>query len=207
MSARPGRAGRCGTRRRYRTRGAAVLLGGLLLASQAVAGDLGNAAGAAAGIFAGIYVHEAGHAVGALALGAGDVRIRVPGSQCKLLCGETTWVAPTTLGPAEMRALDVAGFAASNLAAEAMLRTDSRARSAFGQGLIATNLYSNVAHVVTYYTRVVGRNGYRGNDIDDFERAGGNPHVLAAGMLAYSAWALHRMKQRQIPVLFMRVPL
>lgn len=184
-----------------------ILLGGLLFVSQATAGDLGNAAGAAAGVFAGIYVHEAGHALAAHAFGASDVHIRVPGSQCRLLCGETTWLPPSTISPAEKRALDVAGFAASNLAAEAMLRTDARARSAFGQGLIATNLYSNAAHVVTYYTRVVGRNGYRGNDIDAFEQSGGNPHVLAAGMLAYSAWTLHRMKQRQIPVLFMRVPL
>ena len=207
MTARPIRAGRFSTGKRDHTRGAGILLGGLLLASQTTAGDLGHAAGAAAGIYAGIYVHKAGHALAARALGASDIHIRVPGSQCKLLCGETTWVSPSTLSPAEMRALDVAGFAASNLAAEEMLRTDARARSAFGQGLIATNLYSNVAHVVTYYTRVVGRDGYRGNDIDAFEQAGGNPHVLAAGLLAYSAWALHRMKQRQIPVLFMRVPL
>jgi len=184
-----------------------VLLGGLLFLSQATASDLGNAAGAAAGIFADIYVHEAGHAFAAHAIGASDIHIHVPGSQCTLLCGETSWVIPSTVSPAKQRALDVAGFAASNLAAEVLLHTDASARSAFGQGFIATNLYSNVAHVVTYYTRVVGRNGYRGNDIDAFEQAGGSPHVLAAGMLTYSAWTLHRMKQRQIPVMFVQLRL
>jgi hypothetical protein len=184
-----------------------ILLGGLLLASQATADDLGNAAGAAAGIAAGIYTHEAGHALAARAIGASDIRIRVPGSQCRLLCGETSWALPSAVGPAEMRMVDVAGFAASNLTAEVLLHRDGSARSAFGQGFIATNLYSNVAHVVTYYTRIVGRNGYRGNDIDAFEQAGGNPHVLAAGLLAYSAWALHRMKGRQIPVMFVQLRL
>jgi hypothetical protein len=67
--------------------GVCVLLGGLLFLSQATAGDLGNAAGAAAGIFADIYVHEAGHAFAAHGIGASDVRIHVPGSQCTLLCG------------------------------------------------------------------------------------------------------------------------
>jgi hypothetical protein len=62
-------------------------LGGLLFLSLATAGDLGNAAGAAAGIFADIYVHEAGHAFAAHGIGASDVRIHVPGSQCTLLCG------------------------------------------------------------------------------------------------------------------------
>jgi hypothetical protein len=180
-------------------------LGGLLFLSQATAGDLGNAAGTAAGIFADIYVHEAGHAFAAHGIGARDVHIHVPGSQCTLLCGETSSVLPSTVSLAKHRVLDLAGFAASNLAAEALLRKDAVARSAFAQGFIATNLYSNVAHVVTYYTRVVGRNGYRGNDIDAFEQAGGNPHVLAAGMLAYSAWALHRMRQRQIPVMFVQL--
>jgi len=184
--------------------GMLILLGGLLLASQATAGDLGNAAGAAAGIAAGIYTHEAGHALAARAIGASDIHIHVPGSQCRLLCGETSWASPSAVGPAEMLTVDVAGFAASNLTAEVLLHRDRSARSAFGQGFIATNLYSNVAHVVTYYTRIIGRNGYRGNDIDAFEQAGGNPHVLAAGLLAYSAWALHRMKGRQIPVMFVQ---
>jgi hypothetical protein len=182
-----------------------VLLAGLLCVSPTSAGDLGRAAGVAAGIFADIYVHEAGHALAADASGATDIHIHVPGPQCKLLCGQTTWAPQSAVSPAWHQAIDVAGFAASNLAAEALLRRDGSARSAFGQGFIATNLYSNVAHVVTYYTRVVGRNGYRGNDIDGYEQAGGNPHVLAVGMLAYSAWTLHRMKQRHIPVMFVQL--
>lgn len=61
-----------------------------------------------------------------------------------------------------------------------------------------------MVHVVTYYTRVRGRNGYRGNDIDAFELAGGNPHLLSAALLATSAYALQRMHKKNIPVLFIR---
>ena len=77
-----------------------------------------------------------------------------------------------------------------------MLHHESLSRSGFGQGLVATNLYSNAAHVFSYYTKVRGRNGYQGNDIDSFELAGGNPHLLSAGLLAYSAYALHRMHKK-----------
>ncbi len=164
--------------------------------------DLQRGAGAAAGIVAGIYVHELGHAAALDLAGAERIRIRVPGTQCKLLCGQTdaTWAAAPSA--AQMRLISVAAFISSNVAAETMLQHDSLARSGFGQGLIATNLYSNAAHVFTYYTKVRGRNGYRGNDIDSYELAGGNPHLLSAGLLAYSVYALHRMHKKQIPVLF-----
>ena len=73
---------------------------------------------------------------------ASDIYIHVPGSQCTLLCGETSWVLPSTVSSAKQRALDAAGFAASHLAAEALLHMNAGARSACGQGIIATNLYS-----------------------------------------------------------------
>jgi len=168
--------------------------------------DVERAAGAAAGIFAGIYVHELGHAAADRAAGAEDIHIRVPGTQCTLLCGETqaAWRVPPT--PAQARTINAAGFIASNLAAELMLQHESSARSGFGQGFIATNLYSNAAHVFTYYTKIRGRNGYRGNDIDAYELAGGNPHLLSAGLIAYSVYTLHRARKKEIPILFMRVP-
>ena len=185
-----------------------VLLIGLALSHPALAAskDVERAAGAAAGIFAGIYVHELGHAAADHAAGAEQIRIRVPGTQCSLLCGETqaAWRVPPT--PAQARTINAAGFIASNLAAELMLQHESSARSGFGQGFIATNLYSNAAHVFTYYTKVRGRDGYRGNDIDAYELSGGNPHLLSAGLLAYSVYALHRARKKEIPILFMRVP-
>ena len=164
--------------------------------------DLQRGAGAAAGIVAGIYVHELGHAAAFDLTGAEHIRIRIPGPQCKLLCGQTdgTWAAAPSA--AQRRLISVAGFLSSNVAAETMLQHDSLARSGFGQGLIATNLYSNAAHVFTYYTKVRGRNGYRGNDIDSYELAGGNPHLLSAALLAYSVYALHRMHKKHVPVLF-----
>jgi hypothetical protein len=76
---------------------------------------------------------------------------------------------------------------------------------AFGQGFVATNLYSNVAHVVTYCTKVREQNGYRGNDIDAYELAGGNRHLLSAVLVAYSLYSLHRVHKKNIPVMFVRV--
>lgn len=183
-----------------------VLSGALLGGHTAMAGDeIEHAAGAAAGVFAGIYVHEAGHALVYGATGADHVRIRVPGSQCHMLCGETSATWPAEPGRQVRRTNSLAGFVTSNLGAELMLQHDGAARSGFGQGFLATNLYSNVAHVFTYYTKVRGRNGYRGNDIDDYEVAGGNPHLLAAGLIAYSVFAVHRMHRKEIPVLFMKL--
>jgi hypothetical protein len=185
-----------------------VLLIGLALshASQAANREVERAAGAAAGIYAGIYVHELGHAAADRAAGAEEIRIRVPGTQCFLLCGETQAAWRVLPSPAQGRMINASGFIASNLAAELMLQHESSARSGFGQGFIATNLYSNAAHVFTYYTKVRGRNGYRGNDIDAYELAGGNPHLLSAGLLAYSLYTLHRARKKEIPILFMRVP-
>ncbi len=181
-----------------------VLLLGLLLsnAARAASDDIQRALGAAAGIYAGIYVHELGHAAAFSAAGAEEIRIRIPGPQCKLLCGQTDVKLPRTMSAGSARVISTAGFVASNLAAEALLRHDAGARSGFGQGFIATNLYSNVVHVATYYTQIRGKNGYRGNDIDMYELAGGNPHLMSAGLIAYSIYSLHRMRKKNIPVLF-----
>lgn len=175
-------------------------------AAPAAGKDIERGAGAIAGIFAGIYVHELGHAAAFSAAGATDIRIRVPGTRCTLVCGETDATLPASPNPATGRLISASGFIAANLATELLLQHEGGARSAVGQGFIATNLYSNGVHVLSYYTKVRGRNGYRGNDIDAYELAGGNPHLLSAGLLAYSAYVLHRAHKKNIPVLFMRVP-
>ncbi len=110
---------------------------------------LQRGAGAAAGVFAGIYVHELGHAAALSASGAQNIQIAVPGPDCALLCGQTNATWASAPRPADMRMVDASGFLSSNLAAEAILRHQGAARSAFGQGYTATNLYSNVSHVVT----------------------------------------------------------
>ena len=185
-----------------------VLLMGLVASHAAGAAgiDIERGAGVAAGIFTGIYIHELGHAAAFLAAGAEEIRIRVPGPHCRLLCGQTDGKWTRAPSRAEGRVISVAGFVASNVGAELLMRHEAGAKSAFGQGFVATNLYSNVAHVVTYYTKVRGRDGYRGNDIDSYELTGGNPHLLSAGLLAYSLYALHRMHKKSIPVMFVKIP-
>lgn len=182
------------------------LLFGLMASHAALADNvLLRGAGVAAGVYGGITLHEAGHALAFWAAGADDIRIRVPGPQCKLLCGRTdaTWAG--TRDPATAQAINAAGFVASNLATELLIQHEGGARTAVGQGIIATNLYSNVSHVVTYYTKIRGRDGYQGNDIDAYELAGGNPHLLSAGLVAYTVVALHRMNRKRIPVLFVQM--
>ncbi|MEC5218428.1 hypothetical protein RCH09_003399 [Actimicrobium sp. GrIS 1.19] len=184
-----------------------LLLIGVFLSHPAHADetDVQRGLGAAAGIFAAIYVHELGHASVFYIAGADEVHIRVPGTQCMLLCGQTDvkWSGNPT--QATRKLASGAGFVTSNLAAELLLHSEGGARSAFGQGFIATNLYSNVSHVFTYYTNVRGKNGYQGNDIDSYELAGGNPHLLAAGLVSYSLYALRRMERKNIPVMFARL--
>ena len=171
----------------------------------AQASDLADAAGAAAGIAASIYAHELGHGISFRLAGATEVAIQVPGEQCKLLCGSTTARMDRPLTAEERRWNSVAGLLSANLLSEALLSRRSLARSGFGQGFVAANLYSNVAHVYTYYTRRVGVDGYRGNDLDEYEAAGGNPHLLSAVLLGYSLYAVHRMRDRQIPLMFVRL--
>ena len=183
------------------------LLAGFVLSypAQAAGNDVLRGAGVATGIFAGIYIHELGHAAALRAAGAEHIRIQVPGAHCSLLCGQTDFTWASAPSPSTSRVVSAAGLIASNLGAELVLRHETGVRSAFGQGFVATNLYSNVVHVVTYYTKVRGQNGYQGNDIDAYEMAGGNPHLLSAGLIAYSMYALHRMHEKNIPIVFTRM--
>ena len=184
-----------------------VWLVGLVVShpAQAVGNPVERGVGVAAGIFAGIYIHELGHAAAFRAADAEEIRTRVPGSQCRLLCGQTEVKWARKPSPAEVRVISAAGFAASNLAAELLLQHETGAKSAFGQGFVATNLYSNLTHVVTYYTKVRGRDGYRGNDIDSYELSGGNPHLLSASLIAYSLYTLRRAQKKNIPLMFVQL--
>ncbi|OGB34013.1 MAG: hypothetical protein A3F78_17020 [Burkholderiales bacterium RIFCSPLOWO2_12_FULL_61_40] len=115
----------------------------------------------------------------------------------------TTWTAPPSpLTPAQKRLVAVAGFAAANLASEAVLQSPDLHRQRAAQSFVGANLVSNVRHVYTYHTQVRGRNGYAGNDIDDYELAGGNPHWLSAALVAYTVWSLQRMQKNDIPLFF-----
>ena len=167
--------------------------------------DLSNAAGALAGIAGSIYGHELGHALAFHLMGASDVSIQVPGDQCRLLCGATHARLGRPLTAEERRWTSAAGLLSANLMSEALLDRRSLASSGFGQGFIAANLYSNLSHVYGYYTRRVGVDGYAGNDIDHFEAAGGNPHLLSAAVVGYTLYSLKRMQERKVPLLFIRL--
>jgi hypothetical protein len=95
-----------------------------------------------------------------------------------------------------------AGLVAANLAGEIVIQNQNFHKSPYAQSILGTALISNIRHVQTYYTEYVGEDGYAGNDLDYFESQGGNPHLFAAGLLAYSAWSLHRMNKKKIPLFF-----
>jgi hypothetical protein len=60
-------------------------------------------------------------------------------------------------------------------------------------------------HVYVYYTRYVGVDGYRGNDIDAFAASGGNPHLFSAVLVAYTACSLQRMRTNEIPLFYVNL--
>lgn len=164
--------------------------------------DVKSAAGYVGGTYSSIWIHEAGHALALKAFGAKDIQINVPRDGC-LLCGETV-SKPVAGGfsASQTQAIAGAGLFAANLAGEVVMQRPSLHGGAFAQGVLGAALYSNAAHVYAYYTRRVGVDGYRGNDIDAYEAAGGNPHILSAALLAYTAWTLSRMQKKEIPFFF-----
>lgn len=167
--------------------------------------DFRAAVGYLGGAYASIWVHEAGHAVMLKASGGTDIQIDVPREGC-WLCGQTRATPPVSgFQPWQAQSIAVSGLVATNLAGEWVMHHPSAQSSAFGRGVLGAALYSNASHVYAYYTRRVGVDGYQGNDIDAFEAAGGNPHVLSAALVAYTAWTLHRMQKQKVPWFFLSV--
>lgn len=168
-----------------------------------------DAVGYLGGAYASIGVHELGHAATLKAAGGTDIQIDVPREGC-WLCGQTRATPPASgWQPWQAQAIAVSGLVAANLAGEWVVRHTAAhpqmPSSAFGRGLLGASLYSNASHVYTYYTRRVGVDGYQGNDIDAYEAAGGNPHVLSAALVAYTAWTLHRMHKQRLPLFWLNV--
>ena len=152
-----------------------------------------------AGIYSSIYIHEVGHALTAKLYGAENIDINVPAEGGGWLSGETKYVMPSRTRSAD-RMITVSGLFAANLAAEVVLQNDGLHDSAFAQSIFGTAHASNVMHVFRYYTKIRGRNGWKGNDIDHYELSGGNPHVLSAILLGYTAWSLSRASDKQLPL-------
>ena len=180
------------------------LLFTLVLSPAAQANDLGNAAQTVAGIYGSIWLHELGHAATAKAFGATDIRIEVP-PKGRILSGVTYFTYPRQPTPAERRAVALSGMIAANLGAELVLQNRGLHRNEFAQSILGTSLASNAIHVYTYYTKWVGVDGYRGNDIDDYARAGGNPHLMSAALVGYTAWSLRRMRKKEIPLFYVNL--
>jgi hypothetical protein len=172
--------------------------------AQALEQDIGNALQTVAGIYSSIYIHEFGHALVFKALGATDITIEVP-PKGKILGGLTTARFPAPFSSGQQQMIAVSGLLASSLAGEVVLQRQGLHHSPYAQALLGTAVIANLRHSYAYYTRIVGQDGYSGNDIDRFEQAGGNPHLFTAALLTYTAWTLQRMKREGIPLFYVNL--
>lgn len=172
---------------------------------QALEKDLTNALQTVGGIYGSIWIHEAGHALTLNAFGATDIKIKIP-REDRLLSGETLAKHPDGgYRPWQAQAIAGSGLLAANLAGELVIQRKSLHGSPFAQSVLGTSLVSNAIHVYTYYTRHVGVDGYRGNDIDTFEASGGNPHIFSAALVGYTVWTLQRMQKNEIPFFYVNL--
>ena len=163
--------------------------------------DVLNAVESVAGIYSSIYIHEAGHAMVYKALGGYDINIEVP-RRGTIFSGLTSgnFAQPLTAG--QRRLASVAGLAAANLAGEVVLQYKGFNGSPYAQSILGTSVVTNLIHVTHYYTKIRGIGGYAGNDIDQYELAGGNPHLMSAVLTGYTLWTLHRMQKQEIPLFY-----
>lgn len=163
-----------------------------------------NAVESVAGIYSSIYIHEGGHALAYKLMGATDVSIEVP-RRGTVLSGQTTgtFSKPATQGQLQVAA--VSGLLAANLAGELVLQNKGLHGSPYAQSILGTSLFSNAIHVAQYYTKVRGVNGYAGNDIDQYELAGGNPHLMSAVLMGYTLWTLQRMREKEVPLFYVNL--
>jgi hypothetical protein len=178
-----------------------LLLVPVSVSASALDRNLTNAVESVAGIYSSIYIHEVGHALVYKAFGASDVTIEVP-RRGTLLSGQTSGNFPRPLTQGERQLTAVSGLAAANLAGEFVLQHNGLHRSPYAQAVLGTALISNVIHVAHYYTKVRGVGGYAGNDIDQYELAGGNPHAMSAVLLGYTVISMRRMQKKEIPFFY-----
>jgi hypothetical protein len=166
--------------------------------------DLRNGVESVAGIYSSIAVHEAGHALVYKLLGGTNITVEVP-RRGSILGGRTTanFAEPLTQDQVQLAA--VSGLVAANLAGELVLQRKGLHRSPYAQAVLGTSVISNLLHVKNYYTRVRGVNGYAGNDIDQYELAGGNPHLMSAALTGYTLWTLHRMRKSEVPLFYVNL--
>jgi len=166
--------------------------------------DLVNGIESVAGIYSSIFLHEAGHALAFKAVGATDISIEVPRAG-SILSGVTTAQTSNPLSSSQRQFIAVSGLFTASLAAETVMQRRGLHSSVYAQSVLGTAVTSNLIHVYQYYTRIRGVNGWAGNDIDQYELAGGNPHVFSTVLAAYSLWTLSRMRKNEIPLFFVNL--
>jgi hypothetical protein len=166
--------------------------------------DVLNAAESVAGIYSSIYIHEAGHALAYKLMGATDVTIEVP-RRGTIFSGQTTGTFTKPFTQDQLKLAAVSGLAAANLAGELVMQHKGLQSSPYAQSILGTSLVSNLIHVTHYYTKIRGINGYAGNDIDQYELAGGNPHLMSAVLTGYTLWTLQRMRKSEIPLFYVNL--
>lgn len=176
----------------------------LPLKSFALERDLLNALESAAGIYSSIYVHEVGHALVYKAMGATDIDIQVP-RKGMVFSGQTSGRFAQPLTPDQRKLAAVSGLVAANLAGEWVMQRNDLHGSLYAQAVLGTSIASNLIHIASFYTKVRGVGGYAGNDIDEYELAGGNPHILSALLAGYTLWTLQRMQKKEIPLFYVNL--
>ena len=174
------------------------------LNASAIDRDFSNAVQTGAGIYSSIYAHELGHALAMKAMGASDIHIQVP-RPGGIFSGQTSGIFKQESTPGQRQLLAASGLLTANLAAELIMQRTGLHDSAYAQSILGTSLISNLIHVTHYYTKTRGINGYAGNDIDQFELADGNPHVMAAVLTGYTLWTLNRMQKQSIPLFYVKL--
>ncbi len=162
--------------------------------------DLSDVIQYGAGYYGSIYIHELGHAAAAKYFGGTDITIEVP-KKGTLFSGVTYYKLDNSIhnSKSNKRIRSLSGLIAGNLANEIILQTNGLHSNPFAQSIASSAHIINLANVFNYYSKIRGENGWGGNDIDDYELSGGNPHVLSAILLGYTLWSLKRMGDKNIP--------
>lgn len=132
------------------------------------------------GLGSSVLVHEAGHVVGAVALGA---EIREVGFT------HVTAEFQENGTPAKIRIFTMSGYLAQNIAAEIILQNKSWHDSSYAIGMFAAAHLTNIVNATSYLLRRDAS-----SDMDQFADNGGYAYLVSALMLGYTAYSLYRVK-------------
>ena len=138
-----------------------------------------------------VAVHEIGHLTSGVLMGAEVEDVNV-----SLFSGYVKF-KPNPDNRMNRKVMIASGLLTPSVVTELMIQNEGLYDSSFAQGFIIGTLYSNLKHVFDFYTKIVGKNGWEGNDIDSYERAGGNPHLFSAFLLGYVTLSVARLESHE----------